>query len=263
MSILLDSLRKSEAQRKGREAPTIHSTHEYDSHSRRTTPWPAWLVGGLAVAAMAWFGFVQYADPGSETASVKTDAAGTHQAIETSARSGARESGGEEQPRSPVARLDAPTDSGTREEADDRSGAVANRIAEFTAQNEEGEAYEDAFDSGAYLESEIADETTSDEDMRDDFTEIERSGTERSADFSGLGPDVRSYWQLPQAYRNEMPEFRITVLVYADEPEDRFLLINGERLREGDELEGGVVLEEIRREGAVFSYRQTRFLVKS
>jgi hypothetical protein len=60
-----------------------------------------------------------------------------------------------------------------------------------------------------------------------------------------------------------MPEFKITVLVFAESAEDRFLLMNGERLREGDEVEGGVVLEEIRRDGAVFSYRQTRFLVKS
>ena len=74
--------------------------------------------------------------------------------------------------------------------------------------------------------------------------------------------EPRSYWQLPQSYRSEMPEFKISVLVYAEAAADRFLLMNGERLREGDEVDG-VMLEEIRRDGAVFSYRQTRFLVKS
>ena len=41
-----------------------------------------------------------------------------------------------------------------------------------------------------------------------------------------------------------MPEIRITVMVYADEPADRFMLVNGQRLREKDSLEG-MELEEI------------------
>ena len=52
------------------------------------------------------------------------------------------------------------------------------------------------------------------------------------------------------------------MLVYAEKPEDRFLLINGQRLVEKEELTAGVVLEEIRRDGAVFRYRNYRFLVK-
>ena len=71
-----------------------------------------------------------------------------------------------------------------------------------------------------------------------------------------------SFWQLPQAMRDGLPEFKINVLVYAEKPEDRFLLINGQRLVEKEELTAGVVLDEIRRDGAVFRYRNYRFLVK-
>ncbi|NNJ64059.1 MAG: GspB domain-containing protein, partial [Xanthomonadales bacterium] len=53
-----------------------------------------------------------------------------------------------------------------------------------------------------------------------------------------------------------------TVLVYADKPEDRFLLVSGQRVVEGDTLDGNIMLEEIRREGAVFIYRSYRFLMK-
>ena len=70
-----------------------------------------------------------------------------------------------------------------------------------------------------------------------------------------------SYWALPQGVRDSLPEFRISVLVFADKPEDRFLLINGTRLKEQEELQSGVVLDEIRREGAVFRARNYRFLV--
>jgi hypothetical protein len=72
-----------------------------------------------------------------------------------------------------------------------------------------------------------------------------------------------SFWQIPQALRDGLPEFRINVLVYAEKKEDRFLLINGQRLVEKEELTDGVVLDEIRRDGAVFLYRNYRFLVKS
>jgi hypothetical protein len=75
-------------------------------------------------------------------------------------------------------------------------------------------------------------------------------------------PDAMSYWELPQGVRDSLPQFRISVIVYADRPEDRFVLVNGVRLKEKDELQSGVVLEEIRREGAVFRARNYRFLVK-
>jgi general secretion pathway protein B len=75
-------------------------------------------------------------------------------------------------------------------------------------------------------------------------------------------PEPISYWELPQGVRDDLPEMRITVLVYAERPQDRFLLVSGQRMVEKDQLEGGVVLEEIRRDGAVFQYRTYRFLLK-
>jgi len=59
-----------------------------------------------------------------------------------------------------------------------------------------------------------------------------------------------------------MPEMRITVLVYAENPQDRFLLINGKRLREKDEVSDGLVVEEIQRDRAIFTFRDYRFQLK-
>ena len=75
-------------------------------------------------------------------------------------------------------------------------------------------------------------------------------------------PQPITYWELPQSVRDGMPEMHITVLVYAEQPESRFLLIGGQRLVEGEEYQGGVTLKEIRRGGAVFVYRNYQFLVK-
>ena len=71
-----------------------------------------------------------------------------------------------------------------------------------------------------------------------------------------------SYWQIPQSLRDGLPELRITVLVWAEVPEDRFVLLNGQRVKEQETLESGLTLEEIRRDRAIFSYRNYRFHLK-
>jgi general secretion pathway protein B len=74
-------------------------------------------------------------------------------------------------------------------------------------------------------------------------------------------PEVIGYWELPPKARNQLPEMRISVLVYAERPEDRFLLMNGNRYGEGDKIADELVLQEIRRDGAVMKFRLYRFLV--
>ena len=75
-------------------------------------------------------------------------------------------------------------------------------------------------------------------------------------------PAPIGYWELPDSIRAEVPEIKFSVLVYAADPEDRFVLINGQRLGEGDSAQPGLEVKEIRREGVVFSYRLYQFLVE-
>lgn len=99
------------------------------------------------------------------------------------------------------------------------------------------------------------------EETLDPEPEPEPFDSERFVVVPGTSPI--SYWSLPQSVRNALPEFRITVLVYAEQPADRFVLMNGERYREQDAPESGLILEEIRREGVIFTYRNYRFLVSN
>ena len=62
--------------------------------------------------------------------------------------------------------------------------------------------------------------------------------------------------------RNGIPEIKFRVLVSAEQPDQRFVLIGGERMSEGDELPSGPKIEEIRRNGVIFSYRLYQFLVE-
>jgi general secretion pathway protein B len=283
MSILLDSLRKSEAQRRIKDAPSIHSAEAYGSRAQRPRQWLALAMIGLTAGAIAWFGWQQFADPatrpGAAAAVAANDRAPAAESDAGTDPPASLEARQDAPPRTPVERLSQAPETASAEPP--ATSSPANRIAAFVAEEEEmgeeaGEPFAEEFaEDGEDLA--VADESPDDiltddfgpddfgsEDFgAEDFDELEPAAREpvRRAELDEAGP--RSYWQLPQSWRSEMPEFKITVLVFAESAEDRFLLMNGERLREGDEVEGGVVLEEIRRDGAVFSYRQTRFLVKS
>lgn len=72
---------------------------------------------------------------------------------------------------------------------------------------------------------------------------------------------LMSYLGLPPGTRNNIGELAMNAHVYSSTPGRGFVMINGRRYGEGDELEEGPVVEEIRRDGAVMSYRGERFLL--
>lgn len=279
MSILLDSLRKSEAQRKIKDAPSIHSAQPYGAARSHSARWALIVMVGVVAIAIAWFGWRQYSVPAADPSqSAKTEARAQSEAEQGAvgeANLPPPEPAGAE-PRTPVEQLSqsaAERDSTDSGPADDPPGDLtpSDRIASYAASdapepaivNDQKESSEaQAPDSEMSQEQESGLGAEAIEELAGAGREApgrpERPGRTEPAE-----PEFISYWQLPQTWRSEMPELRITVLVYAEAAEDRFLLVNGERLSEGDELEGGVVLEEIRRDGAVFSYRSRQFMVKS
>lgn len=59
----------------------------------------------------------------------------------------------------------------------------------------------------------------------------------------------------------QIPQLRLDLHVYATRPQDRFVMINMHKLREGDSLPEGVHVESILPEGVVLSYNGSRFLL--
>lgn len=70
-----------------------------------------------------------------------------------------------------------------------------------------------------------------------------------------------AYWQLPYNLRKELPELKLSMHVYSATPAQRFIVLNGNRQVEGDELGGEVRVSEIRSDGVVLTYQGQRFLV--
>lgn len=94
---------------------------------------------------------------------------------------------------------------------------------------------------------------------------VEREGPDGVAKEKPWEPERSEFvrqWELPLSVRRELPSLNLSIHVFATEPESRFVLINGERRIEGDELGQGAQLVEIRREGALVQFRDYRFLLE-
>ena len=252
MSILLEALKKSEQSRKLGETPTLGTPVEGVSASESPA---ANLVPGvlilLSAIVMAWFGWQQYIVPEPVDSTAEPAMASTREepVPEVSEAEGSS-------PRTLTENYRAPAESPPASQSAD-AGSDAAETQKLQQSVEQFVAEQDSAPEVATTEPDITADA-------EDAMEQAREPEEPSED-PGLAPHIAepiSYWELPQGVRDNLPEIRITVLVYADKPADRFLLSNGQRLVEKDELDSGVVLDEIRRDGAVFTYRKYRFLVK-
>lgn len=274
MSILLEALRKSEKKHRSREVPTIHS--EVPSSQPSETPRLLLQVLMLVVAltVSGWLVWQQYRPPEDGSAGYDGGDAGlSSQPVESSAEavaaaqptagtSGARAAADTDASETPEAdesssappplRKNAPGARPRTPMEDYRPPATASTAAQSTStraggQNRQVAALRSASNALA------ANAAASGESGSADSPEpVERNRE----------PAPITYWELPDAIRANVPEVKYTVLVYNRNPAERFVLINGERLAEGDSYLPGLVVKEIRRDGVIFSYRLYQFLVE-
>lgn len=273
MSILLDALKKSEAQRRLGGKPSIHSAVD-DSVSlhSQVISWlpPTMLI--LSAVVIAWLGWAQYSPPNDGETEPAAPMVSTSPATEKPVTG---QDATTVNVRTPVEQFDAQqsarsvSDQGPgndREADEDRRERLRQSLQAY-----ESEPARDVLAAvPKAVEGEPADDRQSPgskEPQPDDWTRAESapglSGSPKQPSrVQPVESEPISYWQIPQGMREDLPELRITVLVYANDPEDRFVLINGQRVVEKEELIDGLVLDQIRRDGAVFKYRNYRFLVK-
>lgn len=285
MSILLDALKKSEQQRQLGKAPNIH-TPAADGGTRHDGG-PHWIPLGLMAAAalaMGWVGWQQLRPPPAGAAASPPEALALEapaEAVEEPAVEGPDaepQSSGEasadpapvavrrpqmvarQAPRTPVESFEADTRNlqdvkvmppADFQETERRQAAVNRSVKEFQPA------------SGTARPEPAADPAEPVAEPEAQVAEPLAQGAERSASQAlPHVPEPITFWELPQAVRDTLPDMHITVLVFAERPEDRFVLIGGQRVVENEIYQPGVVLEQIRRDGAVFRYRTYRFLVE-
>ena len=65
--------------------------------------------------------------------------------------------------------------------------------------------------------------------------------------------------EMPAAFREQLPTLVINVHAWAEQPAERFVLINMQRYAEGDRLREGPLLRQVTREGVVLEHRGELF----
>ena len=65
--------------------------------------------------------------------------------------------------------------------------------------------------------------------------------------------------ELPESTRRELPKLTISGSVYSDDPASRFVVVNGEVMREGARLGADLVLEQIGQRELVLRFRGQRY----
>jgi len=266
MSILLDALKKSEQQRQLGQTPTLGTAvAEQPAANATLNHWIPIALVVLSVSVMAWFGWQQLRYPESAMAPETPSGPALTAEKTVPPRNGTDEprtmtesyQANNSNPDAAVAaEKNAPGDS------DETRARLSRSVSEFTAENDPSEADGQADDPAASVPRQVtAVASPTPEPTLAESPSSSPSATRHSAMKPHVSEPI-SYWELPQGVRDNLPDIRITVLVYATQSDDRFVLANGQRLTEKDELQSGLVLDEIRRDGAVFVYRKYRFLVK-
>jgi len=278
MSILLDALKKSESQRTLGQTPGIHTAVDAPTaHENSGQQWIPLSMLALSAVAIAWFGWQQYLEPpvpsvsSSEASSPGLPSPATPVLAAQESQKPAMAGDGPVQDRTPVEIYQADGDSvdvvkaapapGARKAAA-RKQDLNQSFTNYAEPDRPEPLQEERPRPPSVTKNSQAEASPGSPAGKNTGTRTTAKTQPTRSRVEPVASEPISFWQVPQALRDGLPEIRITVLVYAEAVEDRFVLINGQRLVEKEELSPGVVLDEIRRDGAVFSYRKYRFLVK-
>ena len=75
------------------------------------------------------------------------------------------------------------------------------------------------------------------------------------------GSMIYTLHELPSSIQQGLPAFSITAHIYTGDPASGMVKVNGQLMREGQELSPGLRLEEIVSDGVIFRYQNYRFRV--
>jgi general secretion pathway protein B len=274
MSLLLDALKKSEAQRRRGTSPTIDLTRTPPSGSPRR-PGSRWLLvllaGVLLIAAAPWLwphvsdwiesrqGGAGEAGQLAEVTNTAVPATGSESQSRGEVQSGVPEKraapapvAGASSPRRVVTDSSPAVVSNTDDGAGPDNAPAEPKVAGEVSDSEAGPSMQEL---RRVVQAQQQQQQAQPSQPAEPPAEPSRQSNEPAENF------IRP-WELPQARRAEFPELSLTVHFYAERAAERFVLINGERYREGQRVGPGATLVEIRKRGAVVEFGSYRVLIE-
>lgn len=256
MSLILEALRKSEAERRRGQVPTLYAEVAHTpSANQRNARWP-WVIAALAIilAGLAWWRTLPTAPvahapsiQSEPSAEINVNAAPRFQAeqIETPAQRLASSqhstiehvAAAQISVPAPSAAIDTPTDT-----------PIAGEKISNVNPTESTEPTIAAVQPSAPADSSTT-TTTSAPESQPATPAIDAVADQESSLLSVNDLDANT--------RAQLPALKLSMHVWNDQPPQRFVIVDGQRLREGDRV-GEAVIERITREGLILVWNERR-----
>lgn len=275
MSIILDALRKSEAARRRNQAPELFAeTHDRAPAMRARTRWPMWkLVGfsalGVGALAIALWSMTRMTTTPSATEN-PANAANAVGVVNTesvdasvpNANADVGASAGALAPpfEAPDASASAPTPPMPLTEAGRAPAVVQPLEHPADAPDTMPSAPSIAPTTAQPIAAPPKPATTA--VASQNTVAVAPSVAAPPPAFRSPGNDApMALGDLDAETRNQLPPLKLSMHMWHDAPAQRFVILDGQRLREGDVI-GDVVIERITRDGATLSWRGTALKIE-
>lgn len=95
-------------------------------------------------------------------------------------------------------------------------------------------------------------------EQQPEFTQISPRGTQAQPLPTETAQRVEEISELPENVRNSLPAMTFSFHVYSESPEQRTIIINDRRVREGDQISAGLILQSITSDGVILLFEQHR-----
>lgn len=261
MSFILDALKKSESDRQRQSGPALFEVKVAPPRTRL----PLWAiaVAALLVVNLGIVMWMALRHPGTATPAAALAAPGS--AAPATAPTGSAPAAAPSvatQPANAAASRVPPTAAPTATPAAAAPAAAPAAASTTGAGTLAGGAAANSAGSGPNAHG-----TSNGDSNPDDYAPAAEPPAAAAGSSSGghvrrgTAAGVPLYQDAAGTAGAQIPQLRLDLHVYAMRPQDRFVMINMHKLREGDSLPEGVHVESILPEGVVLSYNGSRFLL--
>ncbi|TXI50055.1 MAG: hypothetical protein E6Q50_05700 [Lysobacter sp.] len=281
MSIILDALRKSEAARRRHQAPELFA----EMHDRAPAPrvragWPRWAMIGVAAFGVGALAFAFWFASRTTTPDIDTrDAAGVDAAPSVDSVANADPTGDDSASAPPVEALASPFEAPNGSSAPQMPmpATQAGRAPPVVPPSAVADAPAVATTPPASAAPSVAPSVAAPLPTPPRTAPpASTPATTAPRDVAAVAPVVETpppafrspgneapmaLSDLDTETRKQLPPLKLSMHMWHDVPMQRFVILDGRRLREGD-LIGDVVVQRITRDGATLSWRGTALKVE-
>lgn len=266
MSYILDALKKAERERSIAQVPTLTTVHDSGETSSNPFFRPTVAVFLLLAAGLGFYLYLR--NSGVRTA--EKPAAYTESSYETGSRSAAMPDAGPQEtfsppntytavPRSSLSNGSSSIQSGTGGEVSGSSPPPASSPAPAVSDSPELKTHDAVLPERFGAQPDIPDS--------ENFSLTDPSGR-ASGESSRNTPSAEKNHPSTQtssraaALREAMKEMNISILLYAENPAERLVFINGRKYTEGDSIDGRFVIESIHSDGVLLHHEGERAILR-